>query len=69
MKECGLEPEVLIKEGGRHDAVKSILSVGATQLLKQEELLGVLSEMMPQNWQDENIQTLVNDFYQKYHDP
>jgi hypothetical protein len=69
MKECGLEPEVLIKEGGRHDAVKSILSVGATQLLKQEEMLGVLSEMMPQNWQDENIQTLVNDFYQKYHDP
>ena len=69
MKECGLEPEVLIKEGGRHDAVKSILSVGATQLLKQEELLGVLSEMMPNNWQDENIQTLVNDFYQKYHDP
>ena len=69
MKECGLEPEVLIKEGGRHDAVKSILSVGATQLLKQEELLGVLSEAMPLNWQDENIQTLVNDFYQKYHDP
>ena len=69
MKECGLDPEVLIKEGGRHDAVKSILSVGATQLLKQEELLGVLSEAMPQNWQDENIQTLVNDFYQKYHDP
>jgi len=69
MKECGLEPEVLIKEGGRHDAVKSILSVGATQLLKQEEMLGVLSEMMPQNWQDENIQTLVSDFYQKYHEP
>jgi hypothetical protein len=69
MKECGLEPEVLIKEGGRHDAVKSILSVGATQLLEQEEMLGVLSEMMPHNWQDENIQTLVNDFYQKYHDP
>ncbi len=69
MKECELEPEVLIVEGARHEAVKSILSVGATQLLTKEEFNGVLSEMMPQNWQDQNIQTLVNDFYAKYHDP
>ena len=69
MKECELEPEVLVVEGARHEAVKSILSVGAAQLLSKEEFLGVLSEMMPQNWQDSNIQTLVNDFYSKYHDP
>ena len=69
MKECELEPEVLVVEGARHEAVKSILSVGATQLLTKEEFNAVLSEMMPQNWQDPNIQTLVNDFYAKYHDP
>lgn len=69
MKECELEPEVLIVEGARHEAVKSILSVGATQLLKKAELNGVLSEMMPNNWQDKNIQDLINDFYEKYHEP
>jgi len=69
MRECELEPEVLVVEGARHEAVKSILSVGATQLLTKEEFLGALSEMMPQNWQDKNIQTLVDDFYSKYHDP
>jgi hypothetical protein len=69
MRECELEPEVLIVEGGRHEAVKSILSVGASQLLTKEEFLGVLSERMPDNWQDENIRTLVDDFYAKYHDP
>ena len=69
MRECELEPEVLIVEGGRHEAVKSLLSVGASQLLTKEEFLGVLSERMPDNWQDENIRTLVDDFYAKYHDP
>ena len=68
MKEAELTPEMLIVKGHRHEALKSILSVGATQLLKKEELLGVLKVRMPDNWQDENIQTLVNDFYAKYHD-
>ena len=68
MKEAELSPEVLIVKGHRHEALKSILSVGATQLLKKEELMGVLQVRMPENWQDENIQTLVNDFYAKYHD-
>jgi len=69
MRECDLEPEVLIVEGARHEAVKSILSVGAAQLLTKEEFNGVLSEMMSMNWQDKNIQDLVNDFYAKYYDP
>ena len=68
MKEAELTPDVLVVKGHRHEALKSILSVGATQLLKKEELLGVLKVRMPDNWQDENIQTLVNDFYAKYHD-
>ena len=69
MKEAGLTPEVLIVEGHRHEALKSILSVGATQLLTKQELLGVLQVRMAQNWQDKNIQQLVNDFYLKYSDP
>ena len=68
MKEAELTPDVLVVKGHRHEALKSILSVGATQLLKKEELMGVLKVRMPDNWQDENIQTLVNDFYAKYHD-
>ena len=69
MKEAELTPDVLIVEGHRHEALKSILSVGATQLLKKEELLGVLKVRMAQNWQDKNIQQLVDDFYSKYCDP
>ncbi len=68
MREAGLEPRHLIVEGARHDSLKSILSVGATQLLKKEELMGVLQVRMPQNWQDENIRRLVDDFYEKYTD-
>ena len=68
MKEAEVEPAFLIDEGARHNSLKAILSVGATQLLKKEELMGVLSEKMKAHWQDDNIQTLVNDFYEKYTD-
>ena len=68
MKEAELTPDVLVVEGHRHEALKSILSVGATQLLTKPELLGVLKVRMAQNWQDRNIQQLVDDFYSKYHD-
>jgi len=68
MKEKGLEKSDFLDEGGRHTSVKVLLS-GATQLLTKEEVNGVLQELMPVHWQDENIQTLVNDFYQKYTKP
>ena len=69
MKEAELTEDVLVVEGHRHEALKSILSVGATQLLKKEELIGVLQVRMAQNWQDQNIRQLVDDFYSKYYDP
>ena len=69
MKEAELTADMLIVEGHRHEALKSILSVGATQLLTKPELMGVLKVRMPRNWQDKNIQDLVSDFYSKYHDP
>lgn len=67
MKEEDVTEGDLTAEGARHNSVKLILS-HCNQLLTQEETLGVLKELMPNNWQDENIQTLVADFYTKYLD-
>ena len=69
MKEADLLPEVLVMEGHRHEALKSILSVGATQLLKKEELLAVLQVRMAAFAQQKDCRQLVDDFYSKYYDP
>ncbi len=69
IKEAGLKQSHLIVAGARHQSLKSVLSVGATQLLTREELIGVLKERMPDTWQDDNVQRLVSDFYEKYTDP
>ena len=68
MKEKGLEENDFLNEGGRHTTVKIFLT-GAAQLLTKEETNGVLKELMPVHWSDENIQRLVNDFYQNYTNP
>ena len=68
MKEEGVTDADLVDQGGRHNSVKMILS-SCTQLLSKEETLGMLKELMPNNWQDENIQNLVNDFYTDYYNP
>ena len=63
LKEAGLTVYDLNEEGGRHNAVKSILSVGITQLMTKGEFLGVLQES-----QEKECQQLVTDFYTKYTD-
>ena len=68
MKEKNLVEADFLEEGGRHTSVKMLLS-GATQLLKKDEMNGVLAELMPKHWQDENIQQLVEDFYANYTNP
>ncbi len=68
MKEKNLKPSDFLNEGGRHTTVKIFLS-GATQLLTKAEANGILSELMPEHWNDENIQQLVNDFYENYTNP
>lgn len=68
MKEKGLDRRDFVDEGGRHTTVKIFLS-GATQLLTKAEANGVLQELMPDHWGDQNIQQLVNDFYQNYTNP
>ena len=68
MKDKGLERSDFLDAGGRHTTVKVFLS-GATQLLSKPETNGVLAELMPEHWGDENIQRLVDDFYVKYTNP
>lgn len=68
MDEEGVTVDDLNVEGDRHNSVKMVLST-AVQLLRQGEFMGALSELMPNNWQDDNIQKLVSDFYAKYYDP
>ena len=68
MKEKGLEKGDFLNEGGRHTTVRVFLS-GATQLLTKEEANGILAELMPEHWKDENIQALVEAFYANYYNP
>jgi hypothetical protein len=68
MKEEGVTESDLIDPGGRHNSVKMVLSC-CNQLLTREETLSMLRELMPDHWQDDNIQRLVNDFYTDYYNP
>jgi hypothetical protein len=68
MKEEGVTETDLTDEGGRHNSVKMVLS-SCNQLLTKEETLSMLQKLMPDHWQDENIQTLVTDFYSEYYNP
>ena len=71
-RECMKEEDVteadLLNEGGRHNSVKVILS-HCNQLLTQAETLGMLKELMPDHWNDENIQQLVAAYYTDYYNP
>ena len=66
LKAKGLEKCDFLNDGGRHNAVKIFLS-GANQLLDQDEANGVLAELMPEHWNDQNIQDCVRDFYDRYY--
>ena len=68
MKEKNLSKSVFLDIGGRHTAVKVFLTT-ATQLLNKGEINGVLQELMPEHWNDKNIQQLVDDFYKNYTNP
>ena len=68
LKEAELSIKDLNEEGGRHNAVKSVLSVGIPQLLDKDEFIAVMSELAPQYSQEQEFRRLVQDFYEKYHD-
>ena len=69
-RECMKEEDVteadLNEEGGRHNSVKVILS-HCNALLTEGETLGVLKELMPDNWNDRNIRDLVSAYYTDYY--
>jgi hypothetical protein len=69
-RECMKEEDVtdtdLVNEGGRHNSVKVVLS-HCNQLLTQAETLGMLKELMPANWNDDNIRQLVTAYYTDYY--
>ena len=69
-RECMKEEDVteadLTKEGGRHNSVKMVLG-HCNQLLTEGETLGVLKELMPGNWNDQNIRDLVKAYYTDYY--
>ena len=66
MKEAKLHEVDLNVEGARHNSLLSILSVGAARLIPRELINEVLKLHMPNNWDDENIQQLLDDFYTNY---
>ena len=68
MDEKFLEKSDFIDIGGRHNSVRMFLG-GAVQLLSKPEVNGVLAELMPEHWADENIQQCVDDFFEKYYNP
>ncbi len=69
-RECMREEDVtdadLVNEGGRHNSVKVVLS-HCNQLLTESETLGMLKELMPENWNDDNIRQLVKAYYTDYY--
>ena len=67
MKVKGLEKSDFVNDGGRHNAVKIFLS-GSNLLLEKEEANAMLAELMPEHWNDQNIQDCVHDFYDRYYD-
>jgi hypothetical protein len=68
MKEEDVTEADLVNEGGRHNSVKVVLS-HCNQLLSEGETLGVLKELMPDHWNDENIRMLVTAYYTDYYNP
>lgn len=68
MKEEDVTEADLVNEGGRHNSVKVVLS-HCNQLLSQAETIGMLKELMPDHWNDENIKQLVAAYYSDYYNP
>lgn len=63
----GLTLEQLNRDGVRHNTLKLLLPT-LCQMMPQEELLGVLSQKMPEYSKEEDCRTLVSNFYDKYVD-
>ena len=63
----GLTLEQLNRDGVRHNTLKLLLPT-LCQMMPQGELLGVLTQKMPEYSKEQDCQTLVKNFYEKYVD-
>jgi len=66
MEEAGLTERALQIEGVRHNSLRSILSVGACQLMPKEQMVAVVKKRMPEYAEEKDCQQLVSDFYANY---
>ena len=66
MEEAGLTERALQIEGVRHNSLRSILSVGACQLMAKEQMVAVVKTRMPEYAEEKDCQQLIHDFYANY---
>lgn len=66
MDEAGLTERALQIEGVRHNSLRSILSVGACQLMPKEQMVTVVRTRMPGYADEKDCQQLISDFYANY---
>ena len=66
MEEAGLTERALQIEGVRHNSLRSILSVGACQLMPMEQMVAVVRKRMPEYADEKDCQQLIHDFYANY---
>ena len=54
--------------GSRHSSLLAIMSVGASRVMEEEELMKVVRVKMPSYFQENDCHQLIHDFYAKYAD-
>ena len=65
---AGLKDVDINRIGSRHTSLQAILSVAASRLMSEEELLAAVQQRMPEYAQEQDCRQLIHDFYAKYHD-
>ena len=65
---AGLKEVDINRIGSRHTSLQAILSVAASRLMSEEELLVVVQQRMPEYAKEQDCRQLIHDFYAKYHD-
>ena len=65
---AGLKGMNIDTVGSRHSSLLAIMSVGASRVMSEEELMKVVAEKMPSYYQENDCHQLIHDFYAKYGD-
>ena len=65
---AGLKGMTIDSVGSRHSSLLAIMSVGASRVMSEEELMKVVAKKMPSYYQEPDCHQLIHDFYAKYGD-